>query len=177
MVTLSGESFASRMAARLLRAIGADAGITESLDQYVEAAVALATQPELLARYRSVFTEANWAATIGDIATFTFHYEESLIQIELALRTRPAVMAGTEMDGAEVPREVPEETGSPRRRRPDPLMSDRPQPDGAPPDPRAPDPRAIVAGQYTVDPSRRLPDAAAVFPRTPPPAGGASSRR
>jgi len=111
MVTLSGESFASRMAARLLRAIGADAGITESLDQYVEAAVALATQPELLARYRSVFTEANWAATIGDIATFTFHYEESLIQIELALRTRPAVMAGTEMDGAEIPREVPEETG------------------------------------------------------------------
>ena len=105
MVTLSGESFASRMAARLLRAIGADAGITESLDQYVETATALATQPDLLARYRSVFTETNWAATIGDIATFTFHYEESLIQIELALRNRPAEMNGSGSDGAEDPRE------------------------------------------------------------------------
>ena len=55
-------------------------GIAESLDSYVEIAVALATQPASLARYRSVFTETNWAATIGDIATFTFHYEESLIR-------------------------------------------------------------------------------------------------
>jgi predicted O-linked N-acetylglucosamine transferase (SPINDLY family) len=86
MVTLSGESFASRMAGRLLQAIGATSGITESLDNYIETAVALATQPELLANYRSSFTETNWADTIGDIATFTFHYEESLIQIELALR-------------------------------------------------------------------------------------------
>lgn len=35
-----------------------------------------------------MFTHANWAATIGDIATFTHHYEESLIQIERAVRTR-----------------------------------------------------------------------------------------
>jgi len=35
-----------------------------------------------------LFTEANWAATIGDIATFTYHYEESLTQIERALRTQ-----------------------------------------------------------------------------------------
>ncbi len=86
MVTLSGESFASRMAGRLLRAIGATAGIAESLDAYVDAAVTLATRPDQLAHYRSLFTETNWTDTIGDIATFTFHYEESLIQIELALR-------------------------------------------------------------------------------------------
>jgi predicted O-linked N-acetylglucosamine transferase (SPINDLY family) len=86
MVTLSGESFASRMAARLLQAIGATAGITETMESYIDTAVALATQPELLESYRSVFTETNWAETIGDIATFTYHYEESLIQIELALR-------------------------------------------------------------------------------------------
>lgn len=91
MITLSGESFASRMAARLLQAIGATPGITETIENYVETAVALATQPDLLARYRSLFTATNWAATIGDIATFTFHYEESLIQIELALRAGTAV--------------------------------------------------------------------------------------
>ncbi len=87
LVTLSGESFASRMAARLLHAIGAESGVAETFDAYVETAAALATQPELYAQYRSLFTAMNWAATIGDIATFTYHYEASLIQIELALRT------------------------------------------------------------------------------------------
>jgi predicted O-linked N-acetylglucosamine transferase (SPINDLY family) len=86
MVTLSGESFASRMAGRLLQAIDATSGIAETLDAYIETAVELATQPDAMARYRSLFTEANWAGTIGDIATFTHHYEESLIQIERALR-------------------------------------------------------------------------------------------
>jgi predicted O-linked N-acetylglucosamine transferase (SPINDLY family) len=89
IVTLSGESFASRMAGRLLRAIGATPGITETMDDYIETAVALATQPELRTGYRSLFTETNWAATIGDIATFTYHYEASLIQLDLARRTEP----------------------------------------------------------------------------------------
>jgi predicted O-linked N-acetylglucosamine transferase (SPINDLY family) len=88
MVTLSGESFASRMAGRLLQAIGATEGITATIEQYVETTVTLATQPDLLANYRARFTQANWAATIGDIATFTYHYEESLIQIERSLLTR-----------------------------------------------------------------------------------------
>ncbi len=90
LVTLSGESFASRMAARLLQAIGAAAGIGETIEHYIEIAVACATQPDLFAGYRTLFTEANWAATIGDIATFTYHYEESLMQIERALRTQHA---------------------------------------------------------------------------------------
>ena len=38
-----------------------------------------------MAHYRTAFTETNWAETIGDIATFTYHYEQSLIQIEIAL--------------------------------------------------------------------------------------------
>jgi hypothetical protein len=46
-----------------------------------------------------LFTEANWAATIGDIATFTYHYEESLTQIERALRTQHAAQAGPVGDG------------------------------------------------------------------------------
>ncbi len=81
MVTLAGESFASRMAGRLLQAIGAAPGIAETLESYTEIAVALATRPEVLAQYRTLFTEANWASTIGDIATFTRHYEDSLLQI------------------------------------------------------------------------------------------------
>jgi predicted O-linked N-acetylglucosamine transferase (SPINDLY family) len=90
IVTLSGESFASRMAGRLLQAIGAIPGITENLESYVETAVALATVPGLIEQYRSLFTASNWAATIGDIATFTYHYEQSLIQIERANRTARA---------------------------------------------------------------------------------------
>jgi predicted O-linked N-acetylglucosamine transferase (SPINDLY family) len=93
LVTLSGESFASRMAARLLQAIAATAGIGETVEHYIEIAVACATQPELFAGYRSLFTEANWAATIGDIAAFTYHYEESLTQIERALRAQYAPQA------------------------------------------------------------------------------------
>jgi predicted O-linked N-acetylglucosamine transferase (SPINDLY family) len=87
LVTLSGESFASCMAARLLQAIGAAAGIAETLEHYIEIAVACATQPGLFAGYRALFTETNWTATISDIATFTHHYEDSLAQIERALHT------------------------------------------------------------------------------------------
>jgi predicted O-linked N-acetylglucosamine transferase (SPINDLY family) len=96
LVTLSGESFASRMAARMLQAIGATPGITESLENYIVTAATLAAQPALLAQYRTFFTATNWAATIGDIASFTRHYEESLTQIqharqaEIASRQRPA---------------------------------------------------------------------------------------
>ena len=84
MVTLSGGSFASRMAARLLQAIGATEGITETPEAYVETAVGLATQPQRLDAYRTLFTEANWASTIGDIAAFTQHYEAALTQIHRA---------------------------------------------------------------------------------------------
>lgn len=102
MVTLSGESFASRMAGCLLQAIGATPGITETLERYIETAVALATRPALLAGYRSLFTQLNRAARTGDIATFTYHYEASLIQIERALRTQntpdPGPIAGAMPD-------------------------------------------------------------------------------
>jgi predicted O-linked N-acetylglucosamine transferase (SPINDLY family) len=98
LVTLSGESFASRMAARLLQAIGAAAGIGETLGHYIEIAVACATQPDLFAGYRELFTEAKWTATIGDIATFTYHYEESLTQIERALRNQDAPQPETTAD-------------------------------------------------------------------------------
>jgi hypothetical protein len=76
------------MAGRLLQSIGATLGITETFEAYVDTAVTLATRPDWLTQYRSLFTEANWAATLGDIASFTHHYEQALIDIELARRTQ-----------------------------------------------------------------------------------------
>ena len=108
MVTLSGESFASRMAGRLLQAIGATLGITETLEGYVDTAVALAARPELLAQYRALFTEANWAATIGDIASFTYHYEQSLVEIDHACRSKAMAMGTSDATSDETPDATPD---------------------------------------------------------------------
>lgn len=81
MVTLAGQSFASRMAARMLHAIGADAGITTSHQDYVAVAVGLATERDRQAAYRALFTERAWSTTIGDIAGFTKRYEATLQRV------------------------------------------------------------------------------------------------
>ena len=90
LLTLRGESFASRMASRLLEAIGAEEGIAGSLNDYVETAIRLATDAPVHARFRAMFTPERWAATIGDIAGFTDAYEATLIRIEAALTLPPA---------------------------------------------------------------------------------------
>jgi predicted O-linked N-acetylglucosamine transferase (SPINDLY family) len=81
LLTLAGQSFASRMAARMLHAIGADAGITDTLDAYVSTAVALATNRDRYAAYRSYFTETAWSTSLGDIAGFTRRFEAALSQM------------------------------------------------------------------------------------------------
>jgi predicted O-linked N-acetylglucosamine transferase (SPINDLY family) len=81
LVTLAGQSFASRMAARMLHAIGADTGVTNGFDAYVSTAVRLATDRDCYAAYRTRFTEEVWAASLGDIATFTRHFEAALLRI------------------------------------------------------------------------------------------------
>lgn len=83
MVTLAGQSFASRMAARMLRAIGADSGIATNYADYVAAAVTLARDPSHYAAFRSLFNERDWAATIGDIAGFTDRLEATLRSVRL----------------------------------------------------------------------------------------------
>ena len=91
LITLAGEAFASRMAARFLNAIGADRGIARSFSDYVETAVALAKDADAYAAYRSLFTAERWAATIGDIGGFTVEYEATLerIQAEAIAREEP----------------------------------------------------------------------------------------
>ena len=85
LLTLSGQSFASRMAGRLLAAIGAGRGIAQGLAEYVETAVTLAGDPLAHAGFRALFTEARWATTIGDIAGFTAEFEATLLRIQADL--------------------------------------------------------------------------------------------
>ncbi|MEA2769447.1 MAG: hypothetical protein QOD93_2409, partial [Acetobacteraceae bacterium] len=81
LLTLAGQSFASRMAAGMLHAIGADAGVTGTMDAYVSAAVALATDRDAYAAYRGHFTETAWTASLGDIAGFTRRFEAALLRM------------------------------------------------------------------------------------------------
>jgi predicted O-linked N-acetylglucosamine transferase (SPINDLY family) len=81
LLTLTGEAFASRMAARLLSAIGAHDGVTETEDAYRQTAIAMATDAARHAHYRQLFGQAPWATTIGDIARFTQEYEATLIRL------------------------------------------------------------------------------------------------
>ena len=85
LMTLWGQSFASRMAGRLLAAIGAGRGIASTPAAYVETAVTLATEPQAYAAYKALFTEARWAATIGDIAGFTAEFEATLLRVQADL--------------------------------------------------------------------------------------------
>ena len=81
LLTLAGRSFASRMAAGMLRTIGAGTGITTTLDAYVSTSVMLATDRNRYAAYRAQFTETAWATSLGDIAGFTRHFESALLRM------------------------------------------------------------------------------------------------
>jgi predicted O-linked N-acetylglucosamine transferase (SPINDLY family) len=127
LVTLSGESFASRMAGRLLAAIGADRGIATTLSGYVETAVTLASDPAAHAAYKALFTEARWAETIGDIAGFTAAYEPTLLRLQADLES------GSDLDSGIDPQPVPNPVSGPN---PEPVPAPTPDPDPQPvPDP------------------------------------------
>ncbi len=81
LLTLAGQSFASRMAARLLHAIDADEGIAGSAEEYAARAISLASQPDRYATYRARFTPEAWARTIGDISGFTRRFEDALLRV------------------------------------------------------------------------------------------------
>ncbi len=81
LLTLAGEAFASRMAARLLLALDAGEGIAESREAYVEAAVRLATDAEAYAEYKQKFSFDTWTRTVGDIGALTRQLEATLVRI------------------------------------------------------------------------------------------------
>ncbi len=81
LLTRMGEAFASRMAGRLLNAIGADDGIAHDHAAYVRAAIRLACEPNAYAAYKARFTKQNWDETIGDIGAMAAQFEQSLRRI------------------------------------------------------------------------------------------------
>ena len=81
MVTLCGEAFASRMAARLLTAIGAPEGVTGSHDAYRDTAIALARDPARLTAIRARLTPGAWAASLGGTEAFTRGFEDALARV------------------------------------------------------------------------------------------------
>ena len=70
VLTLMGNTFAARMAASLLRAIGLTWGITTSLAEYVEKAVEAATNPDKYREIRKTVSGDTWRKTIGNIELF-----------------------------------------------------------------------------------------------------------
>jgi predicted O-linked N-acetylglucosamine transferase (SPINDLY family) len=94
LLTLSGRSFASRMAGRLLAALGAEDGIATTMRDYVETAVALATDRSRYAAYKARFTDDAWAGTIGNITGFTEEYERSLMSIVVTPELHASDAAG-----------------------------------------------------------------------------------
>jgi predicted O-linked N-acetylglucosamine transferase (SPINDLY family) len=83
LVTLAGQSFASRMAARFLTALGATAGIANTLDDYAAIAIRLANDPASYAAYKAFYSESAWQETIGNVGLFTREYEATLHRVRL----------------------------------------------------------------------------------------------
>jgi predicted O-linked N-acetylglucosamine transferase (SPINDLY family) len=88
LLTQTGEAFASRMAARLLAAIGATEGIAATLEDYVRMAVTLGSRADAYSAYKARFSLAAWQATIGDSAGFTAAYEAQLLAMHAHHRAR-----------------------------------------------------------------------------------------
>jgi predicted O-linked N-acetylglucosamine transferase (SPINDLY family) len=87
LVTMVGRSFASRMAASLLTAVGAREGIATTLQEYIDFAVRLATDEQVFSAYKRLFSPEKWQSTIGNVAAFTASYESTLLGIS---KRRPA---------------------------------------------------------------------------------------
>jgi len=83
LLTQMGESYASRMAARLLEAIGATTGIATTSADYVALAVALATDVNAYSAYKAFFNEEGWASTVGNIGLLTCELEATLDPIAI----------------------------------------------------------------------------------------------
>lgn len=83
IVTLTGKTFSSRMAASLLHNIGLPGGTTTSYDEYVERAVQLGNDRGLHQSFRDTLAGDAWRRTIGDIDSFVPDYERLLLSVRL----------------------------------------------------------------------------------------------
>jgi predicted O-linked N-acetylglucosamine transferase (SPINDLY family) len=81
VLTLSGRTFASRMAGALLTAAGMEELITYDLQEYEEAAVALAASPERCARLRGHLAEVHDHGALFDTPKFVRNLEAQFKQL------------------------------------------------------------------------------------------------
>ena len=77
LVTLAGKSFAGRMAASLLRAVGLPELITETLQDYESLAIELANNPERISSLKSRLAESRAIGPLFNSALFTQHIESA----------------------------------------------------------------------------------------------------
>jgi predicted O-linked N-acetylglucosamine transferase (SPINDLY family) len=75
LVTCPGETFASRVAASLLKTIGMPELVTSSPGEYEELARSLARSPEQLAAIKEKLARKREASPLFDVARFTRHLE------------------------------------------------------------------------------------------------------
>jgi predicted O-linked N-acetylglucosamine transferase (SPINDLY family) len=81
LLTCMGESFASRVAASLLNAIGLPELVTETQDQYEALAIDLAKTPDKLKNIKDKLERNRLTTPLFDTALFTKHIEAAYIQI------------------------------------------------------------------------------------------------
>ncbi|MFG1480153.1 tetratricopeptide repeat protein [Xanthobacter sp. V4C-4] len=85
VVTFPGESFASRVAASLLHAVGLPELVTSSLEEYEALALALARDPERVATLKSRLLRMRAGAALFDAAAYTRGIEAAYLRMH-ALR-------------------------------------------------------------------------------------------
>ncbi|MFV3126252.1 glycosyl transferase family 1 [Niveispirillum sp. KHB5.9] len=83
LLTLSGETFAARMAGSLLRAMGLPELITRDRASFVEQALRHAGDPAYHAGIRARTTPERWLATLGDTRAFAKAFEETLEKVAI----------------------------------------------------------------------------------------------
>lgn len=92
VLTRSGETFASRVAASLLTAAGLPELITRNADEYEALAYELATRPDELSRIRSKLRDERLTCPLFDTPAFTRHLEAAYMKMhERRVRGLPPV--------------------------------------------------------------------------------------
>jgi protein O-GlcNAc transferase len=81
VLTLMGESFASRVAGSLLNAIGLPQLITQSQEEFEAMAIELATNPQKLASIRGNLANNRLSAPLFDTPLFTKHLESAYLRM------------------------------------------------------------------------------------------------
>ncbi len=88
VLTCLGDTFAGRVAASLLNAVGLPELITRSHAEYETLALELATQPERLAAIRQKLAANRTTQPLFDTARFTHHLEEAYMKMYERYQTR-----------------------------------------------------------------------------------------